>query len=182
MKKIILASLITIGLVASASAVDVKPYVGFFPIYYTFYTISSGGVDEDYTDLKLGFRQVILVGIKVSDFRADFSVNSGINPGFNVYYDFNISDSLLPYLNLGIGYSRNTSDSPTYKIEDKYPYFAIGGGIGYKVVSNFILDAGIEYNVYKSDIKIKDKGTDVTSTAKSTNRGCTVKLGGRVEF
>jgi len=186
MKKIILASLMAIAMVASASALDVKPYLGYFPIGYSSSTYASTSrKDVDSSNFYFGGSQPIYVGVKVSDFRTDFMVSSGFYlSGFNVYYDFNISDSFLPYAKLGINYSCSSDDNPNYftETESSNTTLAIGAGIGYKVVGNFILDAGIQYNLTKSKQETKNTSSGVTTKTKSTTSGFGAKLGARLQF
>ena len=189
MKKVFLASLMTICIAASASALEIKPYVGFFPISYEFSTRErDGSDDQDYTILNLGMLPNILVGVKVSDFRVDFTANWALvldtpTPSLNVYYDFEVNENLLPYVKLGGGYlsqtkeldggDKNTRTTTTY---------AVGAGIGYKVVNNFIFDLGVDYNIMKEKNEHKDKFSGSTSTSKTTYSGFGVRLGGRVQF
>ena len=190
MKKIILASLMTICLAASASALDVKPYIGFFPISYTSYTYTygSGTADVDDTTLNIGFAGApIIVGVKIADFRTDFEFaddNQNNVPvalkGFNFYYDFMVSDALIPYVKLGIGYHSWTNEQDIYKIELTQSTCKIGAGLGYKITGNLILDAGADYVIGKN--KEKDTAGAVTNTNKENYSGFSVQLGARYEF
>jgi len=183
MKKILLASLMTICVAASASALDVNPYIGFFPIsYHSDTNTNTNQKDVDTTSLNIGISP-LYVGVKVYDFRTDFMVDGGFQlTGFNCYYDFNISDSLLPYIKIGIHYENYTGENKDYKEEIKRTAYAIGAGIGYKVVNNFILDAGIEYNRSKYDYKLKYLFSGVTNKSKSTSSGLAAKMGARLQF
>jgi len=177
MKKIILASLMAIAMVASASAVDVKPYFGIFPVRYTSVTeeYPGGGDGPDITSLSLGFGAFSL-GMKISDFRMDIMLATGY-PSFNVYYDFNVSDSFLPYLKAGFAYQRKVKDYGPVELKSVDKIFAIGCGIGYQVANHLILDAGIDY------IYAKNKEKTIGSpTSKSTDKGFGVNLGARLQF
>ena len=177
----------TICVAASAVAQDVHPYVGFFPISYSTSTTSysnSAVKDIDRTEFNFGYYAApIMIGVKISDFRADFEFSSMALKGFNGYYDFNVSDSMLPYLKLGVSYNSESRDDPSYR-DEKYTSikFAIGGGIGYKVIKNFLLDAGIEYNYlkYKYEYTINPGGAKGDNKYNTT--GFTAKLGARYEF
>ena len=192
MKKIILAALMTICVAASAVAQEVHPYIGFFPISYekTTYTVESEDSDESYLIVGLS---PLYVGVKVSDFRVDFMIvnETYILQGMNFYYDINVNENLLPYLQLGIAYFRGVKDTmgdigggnwfPCERTQT-VTVFTLGAGIGYKVVNNFILDAGVGFNLSKEKEKNNFKDYSYTTTGKETSKGFGVKLGARYQF
>lgn len=179
MKRIFLASLMIIGIISSASAVDVKPYIGLFPINYAFGSVSylGGGDKPDVSYLGLGIPSFAL-GLKISDFRADLGVDFTSEVfTFNVFYDINVSDSFLPYIKVGFGYWKEDFEVNSYKEEASGTMYVIGCGIGYQVVDHLFIDAGIEY-IYSKE---KEKQGGVT-TDDSTFKGCGMKLGARYQF
>lgn len=68
----------------------------------------------------------------------------------NVYYDFNKTGTIQPYVMAGIGLGMNKTElkiGKSYKDSDTKNYFAYQAGVGaaYKINNNLYADAGIKY-------------------------------------
>lgn len=193
MKKLLLASLIVIGVISSASAVDLHPYIGFFPIEYSAYSFEFKDYDSgkkvaegDMNSFALG---PFVFGVKIADFRTDFAYgldrSDGMAIGWNLYYDINVNESVIPYVKAGVLYGTYSMDYDNSKKKEEATNrgFAFGAGLGYKVTNNFIIDLGADYVIFRMKYKeTKDDGTTSSDSNKMNVDGFAVRLGGRVQF
>lgn len=156
MKKVVV-SLVAICIATSADAVDLRHYVSLKAS-----NVFSGTVDAGHDfDTKEFFGLFGAYGIKLSDFRVELEANlysdiklqsesAKLNEKslfVNAYYDLLTNSPFVPYIGIGVGYSRITVDA-----DKEHSDAALGAkiavGTEWKVSRELSLDMSYRYNYF----------------------------------
>lgn len=190
MKKILLAAMLTSGLMAADSGLYMGVEYGKSTNDQKFTVDSySATLENDYSDLKFKIGggtdgdvkfQGTLSMISYTDSIFDSSHKDLMEFGFDVIKEFEVSPAFYPFLKIGLGVGSMDVDGYT---DDKIlaVSFNLGAGISYKVIDHLYVLAGVDYVGRKwQDIKATDGFSTVTIS--TTDSGVKPYIGMNYRF
>lgn len=154
MKKIVLAAMLTSGLMAADSGLYFGLDYGQATNTHTFSLASSSAdSDNDYSDIKFKIGggtdgewkfQITLdkIDYKIGVF--DSANNSLYEIGADIIKEIKVTNELYPFIKIGVGTGQMDS-SFTTEGQIKEVYFSGGAGLSYKATNNVYLLAGADY-------------------------------------